>query len=242
MTDCSMVDHTTLGMGTCRASITPSHTRRHSPQFSIKLVPIWNRRGASPCREMSTRLAAIGEWRATVTEYDWEYVEHVQAGGGAPGGGHASGGALSLLFHRTLGPILTASMTDYQAIEISNQQAHRDYPHMTLTPRIECTTDVTYTSLSDFEASLAVTSSQSEISLDARGRLLTASYQPIPNGGVHYQLLYRLSPAKVEIVASADGKAPALLRFVLPVVSQHEELIEHPATNAVRIVKNKDRL
>jgi len=149
---------------------------------------------------------------------------------------------LSLLFHRTLGPILTASMTDYQAIEISNQQAHRDYPHMTLTPRIECTTDVTYTSLSDFEASLAVTSSQSEISLDARGRLLTASYQPIPNGGVHYQLLYRLSPAKVEIVASADGKAPALLRFVLPVVSQHEELIEHPATNAVRIVKNKDRL
>jgi len=192
--------------------------------------------------EIGTRLAAIGEWRATVTEYDWEYVEHVQAGGGAPGGGHASGGALSLLFHRTLGPILTASMTDYQAIEISNQQAHRDYPHMTLTPRIECTTDVTYTSLSDFEASLAVTSSQSEISLDARGRLLTASYQPIPNGGVHYQLLYRLSPAKVEIVASADGKAPALLRFVLPVVSQHEELIEHPATNAVRIVKNKDRL
>src|SRR5258707_5481866 len=39
--------------------------------------------------EIGTRLAAIGEWRATVTEYDWEYVEHVQRGcADAAGGGH----------------------------------------------------------------------------------------------------------------------------------------------------------
>src|ERR1700733_11046904 len=31
--------------------------------------------------EIGTHLAAVGDWRATVTEYDWEYVEHVQAGG-----------------------------------------------------------------------------------------------------------------------------------------------------------------
>src|SRR6185437_16940413 len=46
--------------------------------------------------EINIHLAAIGDWRATVTGYDWEYAEHVQSGGGA-GGGHASGGALSLL-------------------------------------------------------------------------------------------------------------------------------------------------
>ena len=27
--------------------------------------------------EIATRLAAIGDWRATVTEYDFEYVERV---------------------------------------------------------------------------------------------------------------------------------------------------------------------
>jgi hypothetical protein len=104
--------------------------------------------------EIHTHLAAVGDWRATVTDYDWEYVEHVQAGGGSSSAGHASGGALSMLFHRRLGPLLVASMTEYQMIEISNQQAFRDYPHMTLTPRIECAGEVTYTSLSDIEAVL----------------------------------------------------------------------------------------
>lgn len=194
--------------------------------------------------EIGTRLAAVGEWRATVTENDWEYVEHVQAGGAGAGGGHASGGALSLLYHHTLGPILTASMTEYQAIEISNQQAHRDYPHMTLTPRVECASDLTYTSLSDFDASLTATGGPDEITFDARGRLLTASHHSIPNSEVHYHLAYRLTQTKVEIVASADGTAlpSAPLRFILPVVSQHEEAVEHPAPNTVRITKDKGRL
>ncbi len=95
--------------------------------------------GIKTFAEIGTRLAAIGEWRATVTEYDWEYVEHVQSGGtGAAGGGHATGGALSLLFHRALGPILVASMTEYGMIEISKPQAFRDARHMPLTARTEC--------------------------------------------------------------------------------------------------------
>src|SRR5271170_1594926 len=105
--------------------------------------------------EIGTHLATVGPWRATITGYDFEYIERVQSGGGgAGGGGHASGGALSLLYHQTLGPILTASMTEYQMIEISNQQVHLDKPHMCLTPRIEFVGKQTYTSLSDFEATL----------------------------------------------------------------------------------------
>jgi hypothetical protein len=105
--------------------------------------------------EIGTYLPSKGPWRATVTENDWEYVEHVQAGGGSEsGGGHASGGALSLLFHQSLGPILVASMSEYQMIEISNQQAFLDAPHMTLTPRIELKADRTYTSLIDLKANL----------------------------------------------------------------------------------------
>src|SRR5215813_4416795 len=198
--------------------------------------------------EIGTRLAAIGEWRATVTEYDFEYVERVQAGGGgSSGGGHASGGALSLLVHRRLGPILTASMTEYQMIEISNQQAHHDYPHMTLTPRIEClTADQTYTSLSDFEATLTGNAAPEQITFDARGRLLTSAHKSLPNMDVHYHLLYRMSAEKIEIVAGndAEGLASALLHlsFILPVISSHEEAVEHIDAGTVRIAKRNGAL
>lgn len=189
--------------------------------------------------EIGTRLAAIGEWRATVTEYDWEYEEHVQAGGGSAGGGHASGGALSLLYHRALGPVLVASMTDYQMIEISNQQAFGDYPHMTLTPRIEFVTDKTYTSLSDFKAEVKAKSATSEIVFDARGRMLTAGHQPPVGGEVKYQLSYRLSGAAVEIAASssADSSLAAPMRLIVPVVARGDEKVEVVDAATVRVTK-----
>ncbi|HEX7962639.1 MAG TPA: hypothetical protein VF493_22205, partial [Terriglobales bacterium] len=197
--------------------------------------------------EIGTKLAAIGDWRATVTEYDFEYIERVQAGGGgSSGGGHASGGALSLLFHRALGTILTASMTEYQMIEISNQQAHRDYPHMTLTPRIECVSDdQIYTSLSDFEAAVTANAAADQIAFDARGRLLTAAHRPLPNAEIHYRLIYRVSPAKVEILASVDASNTASglrLHFILPVVSLHDEAVHHVDAATVRIAKRGGNL
>lgn len=41
-----------------------------------------------------------------------------------------SGGALSILYYLKLGFIYTASMTQYEMIEISNQQQERSAPHM----------------------------------------------------------------------------------------------------------------
>jgi hypothetical protein len=191
--------------------------------------------------EIGTHLAAIGEWRATVTEYDFEYGEQTQAGG------HASGGALSLLFHHTLGPILVASMTRYQMIEIANQQAHGDYPHMPLTPRIEgAAGGQTYTSLSDFEASLTATATLEEISFDARGRLLTSAHQPVPGGDVPYRLTYRLKPAAVEIVASIDVARPEAgqvhWKLILPVVSPRTESAEQIDPGTIRVRKRNARL
>lgn len=190
--------------------------------------------------EIGTRLAAIGDWRVTVTEYDFEYVEHVQAGGGgSSGGGHASGGALSLLFHRGLGPILVASMTEYQMIEPSNQQAFRDSPHMPLTPRIECASDRIYSSLSDLEAVLTATDSPGQIAFEAHGRLLTAAHQSLPGGDVHYHLVYRLTESTVEIVASTSAPPPttAPLQFILPVVSRTGQAVDQPDPQTIRITK-----
>ncbi len=192
--------------------------------------------------EIATHLAAIGPWRATVTNYDFEYIERVQSGGGgASGGGHASGGALSLLYHQQLGPILTASMTEYQMIEISNQQVHLDKPHMPLTPRIELTGKQTCTSLSDFEASLTYYYEQigaaQLVHFEAKGRLLTASHQPPLTGEAHYQLTYSLTQSAVEIRATADAPAQTPLQFILPVISRSTEAVTQPDAKTIRITK-----
>jgi hypothetical protein len=187
--------------------------------------------------EIGTWLAAVGAWRATVTEYDWEYAEHVQAGGGGAGGGHVSGGALSMLFHRELGPVLTASMTEYQMIEMSNQQAYREGPHMELTPRIECVNGGTYTSLNDLRAVVAAKQSTGEIVFDARGRLLTASRQSLSGGDICYHMIYRLSEAGVELVASVSAAGPAPVRLIVPVISHAGERAEQPDVRMVQIAK-----
>jgi hypothetical protein len=194
--------------------------------------------------EIGTRLAAVGDWRATVTDYDWEYVEDVQVGGGGPGGGHATGGAMTMLYHHGLGPILTASMTEYKLIEISNQQVFRGGPHMTLTPRVEYVTGegpkVTYTSLSDLEA--VVTADDEEpgaVRFHARGRLLTANHQGVSGGDVRYGFEYRISAGRVEILAEAFAAngAPGTLRFILPVISRSGEAVAQPDAQTVRIAK-----
>ena len=202
-------------------------------------LPREDARGLKTYPEIGTHLAAIGDWRATVTEYDWDYVEHVQAGGGGSGGGHVSGGAMSQLYHRRLGPILTSSMTKYQMIEISNQQAFLDKPHMPLTPRIEYAAEQTYNSLSDFGAILKATDSADRIAFDARGRLLTAARKPVPGGDIDYHLAYNLNDSAVEIVANASGTVSntGSLRFILPIVSRSDEAVEQPDRKTIRIRK-----
>lgn len=192
---------------------------------------------------IGTRLAAIGPWRATVTDYDWEYVEDVQAGsGGDSGGGHASGGALSLLYHVELGPVLAASMTKYAMIEISNQQQYRDGAHMTLTPRIECAGKETYTSLDDLKALVTASSKGGEIVFEAKGRLLSTGHKSMPDGDVSYQLGYRLSEAGVEINATVSGAGPAPMKLVVPVIARGDENFDQPDPRTIRVVKRKGAL
>jgi hypothetical protein len=192
---------------------------------------------------IGTRLAAIGLWRATVTDYDWEYVEDVQAGsGGDSGGGHASGGALSQLYHCALGPVLVASMTKYALIEMSNQQQYRDGPHMTLTPRIECAGKETYTSLDDLKAVLTATQTGGEIVFDAKGRMLTTGHKATPGEEVLYHLVYRLSEAGVELTASVNGAGPGQMRLIVPVIARTDEAFELLDAATVRIAKAKGTL
>jgi hypothetical protein len=173
--------------------------------------------------EIGTHLASVGDWLATVTENDWEYDIH--------GGGHATGGALTMLYHQKLGPVLTASMTKYQLWEPQNQQRHGDYPTMPLAPRIEVGDG---SSLNDFGATLVAEKSAAGVTFDARGRVLTSRHQQPSGGEAHYRWVYRLMDSGVEIVASADAAG----QLVLPVICRQTELVERPDPRTVRIGKH----
>jgi hypothetical protein len=184
--------------------------------------------------QIGTHLAAVGPWRATVTEYDWEYTEHLQPGGG----GHVSGGALSVLFHHSLGAVLTASMTVYTMIEIANQQAYRDSFHMELTPRIECAPgSEIFNSVNDLNATVTAEHRGDAVQFSARGRLLTTARQAPKAGDILYRLGYALSEESVEITAGASAAGPAPLRFILPVLARSTDRIAQPDSQTVRIIK-----
>jgi hypothetical protein len=185
----------------------------------------------------------VGPWRATVTENDWEYVEDVQSGSaGDPGGGHASGGALSLLYHRELGPVFVASMTKYALIEMSNQQQNRGGPQMTLTPRIECAGKETYTSLDDLKAEVITTKPGGEVAFDVKGLMQTTGHKGISDEGVLYHVTYRLNREGVELVAGVNSAGPAPMQWILPVIARADETIEQPDAQTIRITKAKGTL
>jgi len=189
--------------------------------------------------EIATRLVSLGDWRATVTENDWEYVEHVQAGSGS-GGGHVTGGALSLLFHQKLGPILTASMTQYQTVEISNQQVHGDYPHMELTPRLEWPVgDQIYTSVCDLQGLAILGQTPEQITFDVHGRFSTAAHKRLASA---YRLAYYFTAQNVVIAAGPFVPNTDYLRLIVPVISQHDEQLEHIDAQTIRISKKGGKL
>jgi hypothetical protein len=225
---------TTLDRGRNRLALVERQPiPRQTPAYQVKSF-----------RETGTHLVAVGPWRATITENDWEYVEHVQSGSGGGGGGHASGGALSLLFHMVLGPLLTASMTEYQIIESSNQQVVRGGPQMTLTPRIEYVSGETYTSLSDLKASVVVAPQAAGVAaITAEGRLLSKDHAPVPADGAKYWLHYQATAQRFEIRARFESTAalPQPVSLIVPVISSSDEKLI-PGTNIVRIRKQKGTL
>lgn len=199
--------------------------------------------GVRSYKEIGTHLASIGDWRATLTDYDFEYVEQVQAGS-SKAGGHATGGAMTMLYHQRLGPVLVASMTEYQIVEISNQQTFRDAPHMDLTARVELAGTPAFTSVNDRAATLTSAVTASQLRFEAAGRLLTAAHTAPREGDVRYQLSYTLSGEMVEIAAeiSPSTATKGTARYILPIVSRTGEQVDRIDAATIRIRKPKGSL
>jgi hypothetical protein len=166
--------------------------------------------------EIGVSLVSIGPWRATLTEYDWEYTI----------GGQASGGTISMLYHTKMGPLLSASMTEYRGVEKHNQQDHVNYPTMCLTPRMEYKdADGTFTSLSDLKATFNVTQKDSLLQAAASGILQTPEHKKPKTGEIPYHLTYRISKEGVDLSASVPANTSQKAEWIVPVVCTAKETV-----------------
>lgn len=142
-----------------------------------------------------------GGWVADVTGYDVTYRP----------GGHATGGTLTLLWHRTAGPMALSAMTDYALVEAHNMQ---QMPALacqgSLTPRLLAADGAA--SCYDRCAVLHAEENGDGVAVEAEGRLCYPDGRAVPDG--HYRLSYHFTDGLLRL--TAEGGAYSPLWLVLP--------------------------
>ncbi|HEY4336501.1 MAG TPA: hypothetical protein VGM89_11405, partial [Puia sp.] len=164
-------------------------------------------------KDIQTWLIAVGGWRGTITAYDREYK--------GIHNGHATGGALSMLWHERTGPLLCASMNAYQLVEAGNMQADDDPLSMPLTPRIEWVRDgVTYLSCADPAATVEVVGDASRVVVRSWGR--------------NYRCEYEFTPKEVKLSFTCDIPGA---RVIVPLISRSGEAVEMTGDHEIVVRK-----
>ncbi|MDR1630449.1 MAG: hypothetical protein LBS36_09600 [Oscillospiraceae bacterium] len=153
--------------------------------------------------EIDTWKLHCGDFFATVTGYDVDYVR----------GGHASGGTMSLLWHTKTGPLVASSMTQYSLREPHNMQlTRRKAMHRSLTPGIR--TQDGYASHDDISAEIHCSETPDGLLCKVKARLCNIRFEPREEDA-QCTLEYRITPRGVAI----SGKTGAEnARFVLPLI------------------------
>lgn len=180
--------------------------------------------------EILTWLAARGPWRATISAYDWVYdTVRLPAG-------HASGGALTILWHEALGPVCAASVTEYELIEASNMQP----PQVSLTPltpRLELIVgEDLYSNLNDLTAHVDWHASPDEVCFEVSGALQDHHQKNPANGPQPFHLTYILKKNIVLIRAKISRESSGRLHFYLPIISSVNESIQRSG-QIIEIIK-----
>ena len=159
--------------------------------------------------ELDTYKLSVGGLRATVTGYDYNLSA-----------GHASGGALTLVWHDSVGPVIAGSVVDYRLVEAHNQQLSlKKSRHRSLVPRVELIRDgVRYSQCYDTRAVITTSGNAQQISVKVHASLVTLDQASL-SSPVCVKLEYRLTDGGVGISGRVYGQDAAQARFVLPVVA-----------------------
>jgi len=194
----------------------------HQPEQKVEIANVELPRekvyGIKAFRDIDTYLVSIGSFRGTVTAYDREYTMK---------GGHATGGALSYLWHDQVGTIFTSSMGKYQLIEANNMQVDDNYDTMPLTPRIEIVADngKIFSNIYDLSATVESFETDDNAVFLIQSKLVDINQDSPEEGKVFCQLEYIFSSDKVILKMDCNTVFERLCpQIILPVISKSEEV------------------
>lgn len=165
--------------------------------------------------EINTYKIYCGGWIATVTGND--YSTYTRANGAS----HASGGTLSLLYHRKYGPVIAGAVSEYKRTESNNmQEPEGNLPHTTLLPRADCVCSGKYYSTAQcFSASVTAVHNAAgdSISVSVTTRPEASDFSLLPDESC-IDIEYTFTKTKVTVSVSAAALSVPVL-FTLPVIS-----------------------
>ncbi|HEY8955035.1 hypothetical protein [Chitinophaga sp.] len=180
--------------------------------------------GVKSFPEINTWLISAGKWRGTITGYDQEYTMK---------GGHASGGAPSMLWHEDAGPLLVASMNRYQMVESFNMQRDNDPLPACFTPGFKIVADGTlYQHTNDLKATIDYRENNGQILFNTRSLLVDENQLPasFPECAVSYS--FEKEVFRIQAIAKNEKAV-----YSLPVISTRNEPVTQPAENRLEIRK-----
>jgi len=210
---------------------------RKLPQTYLKLspdieLPRETAYGVREMKDLDTWLVSNENWIATVTGYDFEYTYN---------NGHPTGGALSILWHKKLGPVLVSSINDYRLLEPHNMQYEKDPHSMPLTARLQ-TADGKYMDISDLKASIKMQQTDNRIEFEVHSKLVDAEQNSTESGEIKCRIFYIFSPEFIEIKVNHDAADAEQVQFVIPIISPSGEQYDQESSTSLIIRKQSGNL
>ena len=161
--------------------------------------------------ELDMLRISFGGWIADISGYDHSSMP----------GSHASGGALSLLWHKKTGPLIAVGAADPRIKEPFNQQLPSDMnSHRRTCPRIELETEsARYAQYYDLRSSISAREDADGVTARSDGSLCDENGCALREGGA-YSLQYGFTDNALRIMGSADPAVSDRALFILPLIGE----------------------
>ena len=159
--------------------------------------------------ETETYRLSCGNWRMTISAGDFPYMK----------GGHASGGAVTMLWHRIYGPVFAAANTDFSLREPLNQQLTRKKKqHGSLCPRLERKENGTaWSQVYDLGAAVTAESFDDRAVVCVSGTLCDNTHLPSAAGEA-FTLEYTLTGEGLSVKGRLTSGTKTGVCLILPVI------------------------
>ena len=181
-------------------------------------------------KELDVSLFGKGDWRGTISAYDSIYSTRSDVR-------QATGASLCTLYHMKVGLLCTTSLAIYKMKEPHNQQ-EQPGEDFALTPRIETFKDeVWYTNLFDLEATFTSKDETDSLEYHAKVQLKNQDFEEVTKTASNFNLNYKVTSEKLEIIATTNEAIKNPTVFVLPIVSPTGEKVTQISENEVTIEK-----